>query len=1069
MSDLKSLLLSALAIVGASSGLYAHTVLETGRYYCDFADEDDYTQWTVVDVNGPGSGDTNYWFYSPTYQRAMIKNGSSQDGDDWLITPKITLEEGKTYSAKIRFTADYPCIFDVTYGTDATVESQISVTGANKYEGDYYNVINFPAEAACGDFYFGIHSMTSKSDDGWLYVYSVDIAEANDGSIEFQLVDSATAEPIPNVGIRLESPTYKAQTVSTNGSGIAYFSQLTPGDYTMTYSVDGYLPAEPLTVTVGANENVTQRVEASPIILHSVSGIVLDYLSRPLSGVTVELTGVHKYTAITNEQGAFSINDVRCPEDYVISINRLLSQPYVADIVLNDSDLDLGEIRLENFFGNPSNVTSDDTEAGRFVSWLAPVGKKEFKYDNGEYQGMMTIQGNYIEYAHFGVKFDEPIIVEDISWVVCSLSDGKVDLEIYPLSPEGAISTIPAFVAKDVPSDTYAWTDDMEWQRYHLETPVEMPYGCLISVGHSASGMNMALDYQNNWGPSYTGKNDLSDGWDYANISNFLIRANGTVLTRDIALTQRPESVRASQKKAMTKAPALTTDGVSYKVWRFNSLANDNPDEWVELASNTGGLYAIDSEFDSLEQGNYHYAVQAFNYDGTESEIVVSPAVSHKMSTNLTVYVYTDTAIDFTDGAIVTLTSAEGEIFEETVSEGVAVFSSLPKSIYSMRVSRDGFTDAAYGGLYYDYDSAYNAYVELSLIPASPFSLQATQTEGSTDVMLEWNQPSGIFDDFENMPDFEINPSGDFGWTYADLDDSTTFGVAQCQQTPYPNMHSKMAYMAFNPYATTPDISAYVQPYSGEKVLISVSLEDGGRNNDYLFSPELSFSSPFTVRFQASAGFYGALGRERFMVGYTKEGTDPESVIWLTEVESVSGLWKEFTYTMPAEARHVVIRCVSDQAMFFMLDDLFIGREEQDIFAMSSFRVYLDDELAGTTANRAFLLNNLDEGKHLAKVQTVYQMADMNTTYSDFAELLFTVKEASTGVADIDSEALYTYSAATKTLTAGSSVAKLNVYDLQGRLYGNGTEVIFNSAEKGVYLIHITTNDNRTIVRKLVI
>lgn len=1071
MRTFYKLLLSAMTVGCVASGLHANTLLETGRFYCDFASEDDYNRWTVIDANGPGSGDYNYWMYTPSQQRATMKNGSSMDGDDWLISPAVTLEAGKLYSVKIRFAADYPCIFDLTYGSEATVESQNSVSGAVRYDGEQYVAFNLPAEAAGGDFHIGIHALTSKSDDGWLYIYSVDVAEANDGSIDLHLVNGSTQEPISGVAMNLSSPTFRAQTSSTDSEGHASFGPLTPGDYTLTYSIDGFQATEPMTITVGDNENVDQTLSATPLVLHSVSGKVVDFMDRPLAGVKVELTGSLTYTATTDDMGLFSIEEMRSPEVYAISINQLLYQPYNAEFELNDDDINLDVIRLENFFGKPSNVTCDNTEAGMFVSWLAPIGKKEFKYDNGEYQGMQTIQGGYIEYVRFGVKFDEPLIVEEISWVVCDLNDGLVDLAIYPLSPDGAISTVAAFEAKGVPSDTYRWTPDMEWQKYHLETPVEMPYGCLISVGHAVGGMNMALDYQNNWGPSYTGKNNLEDGWDYAHISNFLIRTTGTVLTRDVTLQNRPAAVRSVKNSAPARAPMLTTDGVSYKVWRFDSRVKDEPEWWTLLAGNTNGLYAIDTDFGSLEQGEYIYAVQSINYDGTESEITLSKPVRHNMTTDLTVRVFTDTAIDFAEGATVTLTNDEtDEVFEGVVTNNTAKFIGLPKGVYSMRVKRSGFSEAVYGSLRYDSNSEYTAYVDLTLIAEAPFSLQATQAENSHDVLLEWNKPTGIFDDFESMPDFEVNPAGDHGWTYADLDEGTTYGVAQCQQTPYPNMHAKMAFMAFNPYATTPDISTYVQPFSGEKVLISVSLENGGRNNDYMFSPELKFDTPFTVRFQACAGFYGSLGRERFMVGYTTEGTDPENVTWITtEPESVSGLWTEFNYTLPAEARHAVIRCVSDQAMFFMIDDLFIGREEDDIFAMTSFRVYLDDELAGTTSNRAFSFTDLEEGKHLAKVQTVYQMADMSTSYSDFTELLFTVADNSTGINDVKTDELYSYSAASMTLTAGASAAEMTVYDMQGRIYGNGQEISFTPSDKGVYLIYLTTTDGRVVVRKLAI
>ncbi len=1068
MGNLKKLFLTALAVGGMASSLNATTILQPGRFYCDFATGEDFDQWTIIDVNGPSSSEHNFWFYSAAYGRAVMKNGNSQDGDDWFISPSVTLEEGKKYNVKIFFKADYPCTFDLTYGTDATVESQISVSGAQRWDGDnQYAVIELPEAASGGDFNVGIHVTTSKSDDGWLYIYSVDVAEARDGSIDFEVLNSDTNTPISGVDLKLVSPTYLARTFSTSEDGHVKFESLTPGEYTATLSIDGFNSIEPITVNVGNDEDVNYTINAVPLIMKTISGKIVDYKNRPISGVNVALDGSRSYSATTADDGTFSITDVRCPETYSMSINHLLYTPYNTEIITTSEDIELNDIILEPFFGQPADVSFDKTQAGMFVSWLAPIGKKEFKYDNGKYGGMHTIQGNYIEYVHFGVKFDEPMIVEDISWVVCELKDEMVDLAIYPLTPDGAISTTAAFSVKGVPSDTYRWTKDMEWQHYALETPLEMPYGCLVSVGHTAGGMNMALDYVNNWGPSYTSKNDLEEGWKYANISNFFIRVNGTVLSRDLTVANQRAEIRSSERKAPVKAPMLL-DGISYKVWRIAGDVNDNRDNWTPISNSTNGLYVIDSELESLNQGIYHYAVQAINYDGTESDPVISDALRHRLNTDINVSVYTNTAIDFADGAYVTLTDENsGEIFEGIVVDNNVKFIGIPKGSYSLRVKRAGFAEAVYGNLNYNNNSEYSATVYLSLIAEAPFALNAVQAKDSKDVLLEWNQPFGIFDDFEGIDDFEVNPAGEFGYTYADIDGSTTYGVAQCQQTPYPNMFSPMAFMSFNPYATNPDLSAYVQPYSGEKVLISVSLENGERNNDYMFSPELSFDVPFTLRFQAAAGFFGSLGRERFMVGYTTGAPEPENVIWLTDVETVGGLWKEFSYTLPAEARHAVIRCVSDQTMFFMLDDLFIGQEEADIFAMTSFNVYLDDELMGTTSNRAFAFVDLEEGKHLAKVQTVYQMADMTTNYSDFTEILFKVEHRTTGIADVDTDELYSYSAATRTLTAGASAASMTVYDIQGRAYADGKVITFEPSDKGIYLVHVVTNDGQVVVRKL--
>ena len=211
------------------------------------------------------------------------------------------------------------------------------------------------------------------------------------------------------------------------------------------------------------------------------------------------------------------------------------------------------------------------------------------------------------------------------------------------------------------------------------------------------------------------------------------------------------------------------------------------------------------------------------------------------------------------------------------------------------------------------------------------------------------------------------------------------------------------------------------------------------------------------------------MGKEEFMVGYTTGDAKPDNVVWLTEQPvEVGALWTEFTYTLPKEAKHAVIRCVSNQHMFFMLDDIFVGQKEPETAALTTYNVSLDEEDLGNTAGRSFVLGNLDDGKHIAKVQTVYSMYDDSKSYSDFAELIFRIN-GGLGVESVSSEVLYTYENGVVTLGANADAAAL--YDVQGRKVAScnacGT-ISTADCQAGVYVLKVLS-EGRTSVSKILV
>lgn len=1047
---------------------------ETDHFFCGFDSEEEFNLWKIIDNNGPASNGNSVWWWDNS-GGAFISTAPDIGIDDWLISPEIVLTGGKQYVIKTKFYSDFTGFIRFTMGSTAEPDGQTTIIKElENHSEESYLKFSLPENIESGKYFFGLY-LSAKAWSGSALIKSFEVAEDKDGQLEVAVVNKDNQKAIEGVEVSLSGSFYDTQNFTTSAEGKCNYENLTAGTYCLNATLDGYFPIEKKEINIGENETVNCTVEMTPIPLSTVSGTVVDEDNNPIANAQVTLVGEKAHETTTNKDGAFTFNEVRSPYEhniYKLSILKDFKVPHYADIDVTDATVTLNSIILKDLINAPTNICTDLTEKGMFVSWMMPVGEKVFAHDNANFEGTYRINSSY---ALAGVSFADPMVLTNMTWAATEVEDELIDIYVFPINKDGSLSMTPLYEAKKVPMINYDYEDIVKWNEYNFPEPIVAPNGCICAIGHE-NGFNILLDYKCDTQNSLVSSSE-NEGWRFSSVSNFFIRAKGLALSTDLSPANQAKLIRSMSTPMIKKAPAkqIENQRFSYSIWRFDSSNKENQEAWTEIAKDIKELYCIDKGFNSLDQGTYQYAVQTVYKGEKASEICYSPEIDHKMYTQLTVVLSPNTAIDFSKGATIKLTNNDNEelVYTATAQSSIVIFDQVRKGSYMVSVTKEGF-QTANSNLVIDSQNSYKTVIELQLAPVAPFNLKAEQTEGTNDVQLKWNEEFGIFEDFEGMEDFALNPAGEVGWTYVDKDGGTTYGVAQCEQSPYENMYAPMAYMAFNPTATTPNLLEYVQPHSGNKVLIDVSLENGGVNDDYIFSPELSFESDFTLRFYAASGFYAALGNEEFMVGYTTEEAQPENVIWLTEKpQTVGGIWTEFVYNMPKEARHTVIRCVSNQHMFFMLDDIFIGQREPEVFAMATFNVYLDEELVETTTQRSVTFNNLSEGKHIAKVQAVYPMYDYSSKqYSEFTELLFTVEAGGgTGINTNNAEVLYTYNTETGIITPGNSTKMIEMIDTQGRCCAScqSNETInTNGFTEGIYILKITTENQVSFSKILV-
>lgn len=171
-----------------------------------------------------------------------------------------------------------------------------------------------------------------------------------------------------------------------------------------------------------------------------------------------------------------------------------------------------------------------------------------------------------------------------------------------------------------------------------------------------------------------------------------------------------------------------------------------------------------------------------------------------------------------------------------------------------------------------------------------------------------------INDGAESYTTFTLNPTGT--WTWADLDQSTTYGF---QGITFENSGLAMSAIVFDPSATAPALTT-LAPHGGSK-LFAFFASTTPPNNDWMISPRLLTAGTFSFWAKSYTTQYG-MERFKVLTSTTDNQTTSFTAITTGSYVTVDTAWTQFTYTIPASAKYVAIQCVSNDAFIFCVDDV---------------------------------------------------------------------------------------------------------------------------------------------------
>ncbi len=815
--------------------------------------------YTVVDNNL----DEKTWTFSASNTAIQCAYNSSMDADDYAMTPPLQLTNEKMISVEVTtlcYSLSFPEKIEITLGTSTDPSTHTTILIPE-------TVVDWNAPQTlrtnfsveeAGTYYIGIHAV-SDADMFYLLVRDITVKEAA-GFGAPKAVENVTATPGAN-GALTATLAFTAPTESFGGDALT-------GDVTVT-AYRGEELIGTTTLAPGANGTITDNNAAQ---------------------------GNNKYTLVTsNSEGEGDVYEISC----------------------------FCGVDIPSSVTNLKFTTAEDNQS-TVMSWDAPTTGAQGGYVNVE-ELVYTIyvptpDGYYIEPIDETTELSYTITVEETaltgySYYVSAKNDaGESDANggSVVLGKPYALPFVEQLTGTSLANgpwylynsdDSYAeWAIGATMENYNLPEVVTAPDG----------GMMVCYD-----------------SWEYAGGSCGLKApkmslAGATAPTLYFSMYHYATADDVNELKI-----SVTTDDNTYEEifakkvndideygWVEYQVSLDEYKEaaWIALMFDANitpnGFVFIDYVIVENASEN-DVMVKSVNVPsnvvmGEEAEITAS--ILNK-GTNAASY-----EVTFFVGEEELTTVTGSDLANNEVAEHTAKFTPKAEHIgivdVKAVVTMTGATD--------EVEANNEATAKLNVKqPELPVVIDLTG-EGESTVTLTWSAPivaaEAIVDDMEKYESWIIDNIGDY--TNVDVDQAMTYGLSGIET---PDAYGPKAWQVWVPSEAGISSEAWL-PYSGSKCLAAFSTETGsGPADDWLISPEIIGGTEMSFYAGIPTTQYGA---ETFEILYSTTGTDISTFQLLEQSSKATEGWEQFTYSIPAGAKHFAIRYTSTDVFALLIDDL---------------------------------------------------------------------------------------------------------------------------------------------------
>ncbi len=853
-----------------------------------FNSADDFALWTVVDPNG---GPT--WAYR-SGQADYLNNPGLVEANDWLISPAINLEEGKSYKLSYQYrTGGYNKAEDFEIKAGTSLKSEDLTINIATHTG-VTNTKYTTAEASftatsTGKWHIGIHCFSPASSYE-LLIDNIALTEF-DGRVPAK-VDDLTVTPTA------------------------------PG--ALSVKVDFTIPA------TDADGNELTSVSKAEIYREDLS------TSTPLMVLTDVAPGKKMSADDTVAKAGI----------YTYSVKVFNATE--AGVAASQSVF-IGEDKP----AAPANLKITENGTHPLVSWSAPEkGDNGGWYDPAKisynvYRNGEKVGGNITETSFVDNSYTIPTKRQDaISYIVISCYDGATSrgaqsdatvvgapykAPVAETFPDANLAYYP-WLAQSFMSPQYAWTletsginpvvadanGDRGLACFHAVGEKDGIVSYFYSPKFDISGLSAPmLSFYMYHTPSIAGSGSMQlmvsvDGEDFVNVGEPIMRAEGE------------------------------TDG-----WVRHTL------DLAPYASATNlrigfagtGDTAANIFIDDIKIDN------AVLKDAAISSMVAPAKVAAGQTFPVEVSVE-NVGLEALSGLTLTLTAGNETIAEQ---QGINLAERAAET-FSLDVTFEAEgTYVLTAAIATDENAANNsakATVKIvAPVIAGVSGLEATVNNG--DVILTWKEPKekgAVTDDVESYKDWAIDNIGE--WTMFDGDYAPTAYINK-DLGEYPNASARKAFQVCNASTLGIDIWDQGKTHSGNKMFMAIASIDYV-NNDWLISPRLNGAEQW-ISFFARSFTLDNTPAERMRVWYSTTNTDPVNFIALTANHIELGeTWQEYRFLLPEGARYFAVNCVSDNAFAMFVDDLTFNDMTVPVWSLTGYEVARNGETIATVTEPTY-------------------------------------------------------------------------------------------------------------------
>lgn len=423
----------------------------------------------------------------------------------------------------------------------------------------------------------------------------------SDGVISGTVYDENN-DPIPWANVSVGGTSI---IVNTNENGEYILPELPYSTYDITASMFSFSDS---TQTIQLNQaNETLDFYLDPLPLVSVFGEVYGSNAPeiPLEDVLVTLNGYQFLSTNTNELGEFLYEDVYGNNEYIITFHLYGYHDYIDTLLVEDTDIDLGNIILDQEFISAYNVNAIGGSDEAMIEWLDPITSQKVKLRND----LNIISHSYMnepyEEVWLGNIFENENAITltsvEVLWDIYENAHDFVTIDIFDNMGSLLVSSLPfqtfndSLMTIDIPNiyvedDFYAM---VHWKDNPASTDP-------LTIDFSDDVPNTAYIKYPDQAPVL--------------FSDFLGSPNASFFVRVNILEENPDS--------------NGTGVISYNIYRGLAENIDEAAQWPVLNTEPiTDLFFIDETWSNSNVQLYTYAVEAVYTEG-DAELSFSNFIS---------------------------------------------------------------------------------------------------------------------------------------------------------------------------------------------------------------------------------------------------------------------------------------------------------------------------------------------------------------------------------------------------------------------------------------------------------